>query len=427
MALSRRRLLRLGALGALSVSGVMQLTGQPSAAIPTALLEGPLRDGSIPRDDTQWRRWAIGTLWREWQQAGPTPIIELAAPFNPTIKLLLKNEAASVTGSLKHRVAWSLLMWGLIGGKINQQVHLYERTSGNTGIAEAYFAKKLGLPFTAVTSASISPLKLDAIRRYGGKVLTAPPDQTVADFFVEVLKKNSSSYNIDQFANTEKAISYFKGTPAENENLLNELLTQLQSRKGRQPEWFIAGAGSGGTATSIGRYWRKWGPLIDAANNPRLLVVDPEYSILFDWYLTGDGNLRSAKAGRIEGVGSSGPIRFGETFSLQREVVDRMLKVPDALTMAGMHLLTSLVGFRVGPSSGLNLIGALRLACELQNSGRDGVLATIICDSGDRYADTYYNPTWVAAKGLQWNHLSEPLKRVWQTGLWPNDLQLLRA
>lgn len=422
MPFSRRQLIKLGALGALSVTGVAQLLGE--RAVPAELLEAPLRDASISWGDALWRRWAIGLLWREWQQAGTTPIIKLATPFNPGIRLLLKNEAASVTGSLKHRVAWSLLMWGLIGGKITPRVHLYERTSGNTGIAEAYFANKLGLPFTAVTAASISPLKLEAIRRYGGRTQTPPPDQTVAEFFQQVLKADAASYDIGQFANTEKAIAYFQGTPALSENLLNELLSQLKAQGERQPDWFIAGAGSGGTATSLGRYWRKWAPLTQPAKNPRLLVVDPEYSVLFDWYLSGDSSLRIDKASRIEGVGSSGPIRFGETFSLQREVVDRMMKIPDALTMAGMHLLSSLVGFRVGPSSGLNFIGTLRLACELQATQHDGALASIICDSGDRYADTYYNPSWVAEKGLQWQHLAKALQRAWQTGTWPSQLEL---
>lgn len=112
----------------------------------------------------------------------------------------------------------------------------------------------------------------------------------------------------------------------------NERLLQLKALGQPRPDWVVVGAG-------------------------------------FDWAVRGDASLQSAASSRIEGVGSSGPIRFGETFSLQREVVDRLMKVPDALTMAGMHLFNDLVGFRVGPSSGLNLIGALRLACEWQSAG----------------------------------------------------------
>jgi cysteine synthase A len=155
-----------------------------------------------------------------------------------------------------------------------------------------------------------------------------------------------------------------------------------------------------------------------------LMVMDPERSVILDWYLSGDTALRIEAASRIEGVGTSGPINFGQTFSLQREVVDRLLKVPDDLTLAGMHLLNNLVGFRVGPSSGLNLIGALRLACERKAAGLGGSIATLICDRGDRYADTYYSPAWVAAKGLNWQALAQPLARAWETGQWPDALRV---
>lgn len=423
MPYSRRQLLELCAGTAIGVLGAAELLGRKG--IPSELLLSPLREGSVPWGNATWRRDAIGKLWREWELSGPTPVDQLTAPFNPSITLLFKNEAKSVTGSLKHRVAWSLLMWGLIGSHISRDTNLYERTSGNTGIAEAYFARKLGLKFTAVTAANVSPLKLEAIRSHGGRVVVAPQGKSVAEFYKETLAADPNSYDLNQFANAEKAIAYFKSTPAENENLINELRLQLLDKRLDAPQWIVAGAGSGGTATSIGRYIRKWSLQSNNHQDTQLLVVDPERSVVFDWYLSGDSNLHISTPSRIEGVGSSGPIRFGETFSLQREIVDRMLKVPDTLTMAGMHLLSSLVKFKVGPSSGLNFIGILRLACELEAAGKTGVLATIICDDGRRYADTYYNPRWVQAQGLEWQQLSEPLEKAWRTGQWPNELEII--
>ncbi|MFN9629257.1 MAG: PLP-dependent cysteine synthase family protein [Cyanobacteriota bacterium] len=419
MGITRRHLLELGALAALGAVGPLAGHGRSAEGLLT-----PLREAALPLGDPQWRSWAIGVLWKELRQAGPTPLIQLTPPFDPGIQLLVKNEARSVTGSLKHRAAWALLMWGLIGSRIRKDGHLYERTSGNTGIAEAYFARRLGLPFTAVTAASVSPLKLDAIRRQGGRVLAAAEGQSVKDFYRQVLAADPAAYDINQFANAERAIAYFEGTTAQSENLANELLLQLQARGLARPDWFVVGAGSGGTATSIGRYIRKWSPSAGEATTPKLMVMDPERSVILDWYLSGDTALRIEAASRIEGVGTSGPINFGQTFSLQREVVDRLLKVPDDLTLAGMHLLNNLVGFRVGPSSGLNLIGALRLACERKAAGLGGSIATLICDRGDRYADTYYSPAWVAAKGLNWQALAQPLARAWETGQWPDALRV---
>jgi cysteine synthase A len=118
------------------------------------------------------------------------------------------------------------------------------------------------------------------------------------------------------------------------------------------PDWFVAGASSGGTAASITRYLRKWADL-DGRNCPaRLVVVDPEDSMLFDWYLTGNDTLSIPTGSFIEGIGSSGPVVFGNTFSLLREDIAQMIKVPDSASLAGMQLVTELVGFEAAPPPG---------------------------------------------------------------------------
>ena len=420
MTISRRQFLGIGTfsiLSSMAASGWMSAGTQASVG-----LKQPLRDASIPLGNAQWRRQAIARLWHEHKKAGSTPLIVHQFPFNSRSKLLLKNEAMSVTGSLKHRVAWALVMWGLIGSGIRRDLHLFERTSGNTGIAEAYFAQRLGLSYTAVAAAGISPLKLKEIRRYGGRVLLIPQGVSPLAYYRQVLADDPLSYDINQFANAEKAISYFQGPEAETENLANELVLQLQELGISRPEWFVMAAGSGGTATSIGRYMRKWNPGWSPGSKTQLLVPDPEHSVLFDWYRTGNAELRSSKPILIEGVGSRGPIIFGSTFSLQRGVVDRMLKVPDALTVAGMHLANDLVGFRVGPSTGLNLVGALHLACEAHQYGRSTNIATVICDSGELYSDNYYNPDWLAFYDLDWQPLLPLLRTAWEQGSWPSQL-----
>jgi cysteine synthase A len=128
-------------------------------------------------------------------------------------------------------------------------------------------------------------------------------------------------------------------------------------------------------------------------------VVDPEDSVLFDWYLSGDDDLRIGKASRIEGIGSSGPVIFGKTFSLLRRGVAEMFKVPDNASLAAMQLLSELVGFDVGPSSGTNFYGALRLIDRMHRRVA-GAVVSIICDEGSRYRDKYYNPAWLCETGL---------------------------
>ena len=364
-----------------------------------------------------WIRQAIDTLWRERRMERTTPLIRLRLPFEPRVSIYLKNESKSPTGSLKHRVAWGLLMDALVNGKIGPNTRLYEASSGNTAIAEAFFSRLLGLPFTAVVRPGTSEGKLSAIREYGGQVKIVDAGQSPADYIAEILSRDKLAYNINQFANTEKSLDYFKGRTDLTMNIANEVFQQLRLYHASCPAWFVAGAGSGGTATSIARFIRKWA---DKGNrgSARLAIVDPEDSALFSWYQTGDPDITVSKGSRIEGIGSRGPVRFGSTFSLLREGVSRMIKVPDSDSIAAMKLVSRLVGQDVGPSTGTNFCGALHLADELVSRGESGSIVTIICDGGSRYRDNYYNPSWLREAGLESEARLKRIETFWATGTW---------
>ena len=83
-----------------------------------------------------------------------------------------------------------------------------------------------------------------------------------------------------------------------------------------------------------------------------------------------------------------------------RNVVDRMLAVPDAASIAGARWLESRLQRRFGPSTGTNIAGTLALAAEMQAQGHPGSIATLACDAGDRYADTIYDDSWVASRKI---------------------------
>jgi cysteine synthase A len=116
---------------------------------------------------------------------------------------------------------------------------------------------------------------------------------------------------------------------------------------------------------------------------------------------------------RIEGIGRP---RMEPAFL--PAVVDLMIPVPDAASVAAMRHLAATTGWRGGPSTGTNLWGALRLAARLRRLGRRGTIATLICDHGDAYADTFYDDTWVAAKGLDPAPHTEAIERFLTTGVW---------
>ena len=118
--------------------------------------------------------------------------------------------------------------------------------------------------------------------------------------------------------------------------------------------------------------------------------------MFFDFYLSGDAGLRLDCGSRIEGIG-----RPRVEASFLPKVIDAMVKVPDALSLAAMHYLAQRLGRRVGGSSGTNLIGALMAALQMVQAGESGSIVAILCDGGERYATTYYDPQWLKAHGYE--------------------------
>jgi cysteine synthase A len=406
--LARRTFVKTG------LAGLVGLGLRPSAVLGDDEIQ-EARLGTSAREG-EWVRSAIKAMWGERRRSGVTPLIRLVPPFNGAITLYLKNEAASPTGSLKHRVAWALIMDALVNGRIGPATYLYEASSGNTAIGEAYFARLLGLRFTAVMRKGISEGKMQAIRALGGGVEVVADGTAPSAFIADALARDRNAYDLNQFANTARALDYFEGDPSASMNLANEVFRQLDPADGPCPRWFVAGAGSGGTATSIARYLRKWGDYERRACPAQLAVVDPEDSVLFDWYRTGDARLSIPRGSRIEGIGSRGPIVFGVTFSLLREGVARMMKVPDVDSVAAMHFVARLTGQQPGPSTGTNFQGALRLMAEMNRQGQAGSIVSIVCDDGARYRDNYYDPAWIKAANLEPGEALRRLEGFWSTG-----------
>ncbi|MFZ4480442.1 MAG: PLP-dependent cysteine synthase family protein [Rhodoferax sp.] len=407
---SRRAILQAGLLGVAAVSASSaQAIAEFQMAEATHLVSGK---------NAEWVRSAIKLMWQDRSMAGITPLVRLQVPFNQGISIYLKNEAKSPSGSLKHRVAWALIMSALVDGKIGPQTRLYEASSGNTAIGEAYFARLLGLSFTAVMRPGISEGKILAIRSYGGRAETVANGVAPSDFIAAALARDPLAYNLDQFANTQKALDHFDAAPGASMNMASEIFRQLEAADQPCPTWFVAGAGSGGTATSIGRYLRKWADYNRRNCPAQLVVVDPEDSALFEWFKTGDNKTTVPNGSRIEGIGTRGPVLFGSTFSLLREGISRMMRVPDADSVAAMHLASKLTGQEAGPSTGTNLYGALQLVDEMNRQGRTGSVVSIICDDGSRYRSNYYDPQWINASKLDYDDRLRRLELFWASGRW---------
>ena len=209
---SRRRFINQSLFLLSSLALPQFARGESPPATATGLTQAP-REAAQTFADPAWVRDAIRLMWAERKRSGVTPLLHLSPPFSKDLHLYLKHEAKSPTGSLKHRVAWGLVMGALVNGAIGPRTHLFEATSGNTAIGEAYFAAKLGLPFTAVMRPGISELKIQAIKQYGSQVAIAPPGTSPGVYLEQLRQAEAEGYNLNQFANTEKVLDYFDADP----------------------------------------------------------------------------------------------------------------------------------------------------------------------------------------------------------------------
>lgn len=329
---------------------------------------------------SQWTTRAINEINADYQRSADTHLIRLTLPAFTGIHLYLKDESTHPTGSLKHRLARSLFLYGLCNGWIKEGTTIIEASSGSTAVSEAYFARLLGLPFIAVMPASTAKRKIEQIEFYGGRChfVDNPCEIYAAS---EQLARELKGHFMDQFTFAERATDW-RG----NNNIAESIFRQMANEPFVVPEHIVMSAGTGGTSATIGRWLRLQG------HATQLTVVDPENSVFMDYWESGDASLRGTVGSRIEGIG-----RPRVEPSFVPGVIDNMMRVPDAASVATIQWLEHMLGRRVGASTGTNMWGVLQLAAKMRDEGRTGAIVTLLCDSGERYLDTYYNPQWVAA------------------------------
>ncbi len=326
-----------------------------------------------------WVRDAVNELNADFRRSADTHLIRFSLKEYPGIHFYLKDESTHPSGSLKHRLARSLFLYGLSNGWINQHTPVIEASSGSTAVSEAYFARLLGLPFIAVMPASTARRKTEQIRFYGGQCHFVATSSEIYQQSAQLAREQQGHY-MDQFTYAERATDW-----RSNNNIAESIFRQMQDEPYPVPHTLVMSAGTGGTSATLGRYIRYRGA------PTRLLVTDPENSVFYDYWKHRDPGLTHSAGSRIEGIG-----RPRVEPSFLPDVIDEMLKVPDGASLAGMYALEKILGRRVGPSTGTNFIGLLHVAEKMKANGECGSLVTLICDSGERYPETYYNPAWVA-------------------------------
>lgn len=338
---------------------------------------------STLNNKSSWIGSAISKIEADYQRSADTHLMFLKLPAFPDIDFYFKDESTHPSGSLKHRLARSLFLYAICNGWVHEGTTIVEASSGSTAVSEAYFAKLLGLPFVAVMPKSTSPDKVQAIEFYGGSCHFVDHPAEVYDVSRRIARETDGHF-MDQFTYAERATDW-RG----NNNIAESIFRQMKYENHPVPKWIVTGAGTGGTSATLGRYVRY------EQHATQICVVDPENSVFYEFWKNNDPEISGELGSRVEGIG-----RPRVEPSFLRTVVDHMIRVPDAGSFAAMLTLTSLLNKRVGGSTGTNFWGVLELAKQMKENGESGSIVTLICDSGERYLNTYYNPDWLEENGF---------------------------
>jgi cysteine synthase A len=351
--------------------------------------------------DRGWVHEAVRKVEADSNRSADTHLHVFPLPSHWEVDLYLKDESVHPTGSLKHRLARSLFLYALCNGWITEGTTVVEASSGSTAVSEAYFARLLGLPFVAVMPASTARSKIELIEFQGGRCHLVDDPSTMYDE-ARRLAAESGGHYLDQFTYAERATDW-RG----NNNIAESIFEQLAQERHPVPRWVVVGAGTGGTSATIGRYVRY------RRLDTKVCVVDPENSAFFEGWATGDLGHVTGKGSRIEGIG-----RPRVEPSFLPTVVDAMVSVPDAASVAAARWCSQVTGRLVGGSTGTAMWGALRLVARMHGAGEAGSVVTLLCDGGERYSATYYDDRWLAEQGLDITPYAKTLETFHETGVW---------
>jgi cysteine synthase len=355
------------------------------------------------QDMTDHRAWithAVRIIEADFNRSADTHLLRVPLPALPGISLYLKDESTHPTGSLKHRLARSLFLYGLCNGWIGPRTTIVEASSGSTAVSEAYFARLLGLRFIAVMPRSTSAEKVAQIGFYGGESHFVEHAGEIYAASARLAAELGGHY-MDQFTYAERATDW-RG----NNNIAESMFSQLAQEEHPIPAWIVVGAGTGGTSATLGRYIRY------RQLPTRLCLADPDGSV-FHRHVADRGICTvSGRPSLIEGIGRP---RCEPSFN--PELIDRAYAVPDAASIAAARVLSRRIGRSCGGSTGTNMWAVARVIATMTDGGEKGSIATLLCDSGERYRSTILDDAWLRERGLDIRREEAAMERFLDTGV----------
>jgi cysteine synthase A len=292
---------------------------------------------------------------------GKTPLVRINRVLDGAgARVLVKMESRNPLGSVKDRIAVAMIEGAEKQGRIEPGATLVEPTSGNTGIGLAFVAAAKGysLILTMPESMSIERRRLLAI--LGAKVVLTPAGEGMPGAIKkaeELVRETPGSFMPSQFTNPANPDAHFHGTGPE-----------IWRDADGEVDIFVAGVGTGGTITGVGRYLKQRNPEI------QIIAVEPDGSPILSGGTAGPHKIQGIGAGFIPEV-------------LDQDLLDDVITISaeEAGTMA--RRMAREEGILCGISAGGNVAAAVRLAKLPENAGK--TIVTVICDTGERYLSTW--------------------------------------
>jgi len=289
---------------------------------------------------------------------GHTPLLELriAQASRPGVRLFAKLESGNPGGSIKDRPVAGMLLEALATDRLAGRRRLIDSSSGNAGISYAMLGAALGVPVTVVVPGNASQERLDRIAAHGAELVITDPVEGY-DFALREAHRLAGEqperyWHCDQYGNAEN-------WRAHRDHTGGEILAQLREAGEGAPDAFVAGVGTGGTLTGVGRALR--------AARPGVFIA----AVIPDTFPGIEG---------LKPLGHPGDI---VPKILDASLIDERLPVTIDEALATCRELAR-EGLFVGPSSGAFVHGALRLAAR----GTARTIVTVLSDTGERYTST---------------------------------------
>ena len=293
---------------------------------------------------------------------GQTPLVRL----NNLIKkegleadVLAKLEYFNPAGSVKDRIAKEMILDAMEKGLINENTTLIEPTSGNTGIGLSAVATSLNLKIIITMPETMSVERRNLMKAYGAELVLTPGSEGMKGAIAkakELASQIENSFIPGQFENPANPQAHYKTTGPE-----------IYSQTEGKVDIFVAGVGTGGTISGIGKYLKEQNP------NVKVVAVEPARSPVLS---TGKGG-----AHKIQGIGAG----FVPD-TLNTKIYDEIITVENEDAFASGKEVAKTEGILVGISSGAAIQAAKELAKREENKGK--TIVVLLPDGGDRYLST---------------------------------------